>query len=1407
MLKKSVSLLLVLLTVTGLFTIVPVTPSAAETESIYKLYDIGKTWEDAEKYCESVGGHLVCITSKEEQEKVAVLLSSGKRNCYWLGGQKVDRKWKWVSGEEFSYTNWASGQPDNYSTYTEDALMMYRNRNPGASSPLGSWNDLKSDGTCVGQEFFGLNNFGFICEWDRIPTSVSVSRSSLTLKIGGSYQLYPVILPSELSDLEVIWSTSDYKVATVTDGKVEATGVGTAYVYCKTLDGQYGVCKITVEPITVDGVELDETMLTLAEGEAWNLTATVRPSTAGDKTVYWSSDDPSIASVYGGRISAKKAGVTTVRATASTGKSASCKVIVTPHDEITDDYILEQVRKYASVNPVVTYNSYISGLDVSNDVKLKMLNELYKNLGFTDAQEGINYFRETDSYRNDYNFLTDNDVYCAYNFYYWLNNTKDGKRAKLVLAGDGLIFNSELTSYLDISTYTEDNYPGIKKCKEFLKQFLLVELPKVEALSYSKKIGKAMRNTLKLNKIVANDVAGTYNFDDIISNLEKATTDADRAKWSKMYSEEVRKYADTNNLKSVTFWGKDIADAAGYAGAVINFADATAEDIAQMLDLSNEINIYRENIDFLENIYNCPKISKDMRRAAKYLIDEIDSGYLNKVKSLLSNVFTLEKDILSVNTNIWKEAFGGVGGTIGSILSTIKIATVIDNILVGTDDYVKNAAYVQGCAEIAVLYSEILKQDRDTFNKKSTVSNAWKFYRDYNLLWELRHYGENRYIELNEIKTILGKAATDEYILQRAVVYDNVKLLEEKKFEYAQNYPVPGYQKYASKMVVNCPVNVSVYDEDGNLITVLRDGKESDFNCRYGRFSVMKQSSTGEYVKVLAFSNKDEWLTVKIDGTDDGFADIKFCKANGSVYSESGIPVKRGTLIESYSVLSGFDYDYNGNGLSVKYHSQYPVNPKSRVTSVDSSEPGEIELEVGDSKTIPVTVSPNSAFCADLVWISGNEDVVSAEGGVLKAIAEGTADVCVRSLDNDEARLSFKVTVLPSDDTEGGEKLLDSAEYPSLRYRLLSDGTAELAEYIGNISALVLPAKIDGYTVSSIGREFARYNKYLVSVTIPEGIKTIGAGAFQDCDNISKITFPDSVEKITGGIFGDTAYSKNEANWENGGLYLKHCLIEVKEKYEGVYNVKPGTTCIAGYAFYSCDYLTDAVIPETVKYIGPGTFGYCMSLTAVPKLPKTITEIGEKMFLYCKSITKITIPGQIVRLGDRAFEDCYSMESIVIPEGVKYLGTDLFRGCSKLTTLTIPKSVETIGDYAFGYGYKYVLDSTGHSSRQTIKYDRTIYGYTGSAAEQYAEKNEIEFIALDGLAVGDVSGDGEVNGADAGILSRYASGWAGYESRIKSMAAADINGDGTVNGADAGILSRYTSGWKNYDKYFNSRSN
>ena len=132
----------------------------------YQIFDEGLDWYDAQSFCENEGGHLVTIGSEGEQRFVEALLAQGEKNSYWIGGRKKvgSGKLYWVDDTPFEYTNWAEEQPDHIS---ELALMIYRRSNPmSPGTEFGKWNDLAADGKFKTEEFFGLENFGFICEWD-----------------------------------------------------------------------------------------------------------------------------------------------------------------------------------------------------------------------------------------------------------------------------------------------------------------------------------------------------------------------------------------------------------------------------------------------------------------------------------------------------------------------------------------------------------------------------------------------------------------------------------------------------------------------------------------------------------------------------------------------------------------------------------------------------------------------------------------------------------------------------------------------------------------------------------------------------------------------------------------------------------------------------------------------------------------------------------------------------------------------------------------------------------------------------------------------------------------------------------------------------------------------------------------
>lgn len=103
------------------------------------------TWKEAKEKAGSLGGYLVCITSKDEND---VILKVVKNREVWIGGtdEIKEGSFKWVSGEQFSYSNFEVGEPNNHNG--GEHYLTFR---------TGFWNDNRID------KYSG----GFIVEWDK----------------------------------------------------------------------------------------------------------------------------------------------------------------------------------------------------------------------------------------------------------------------------------------------------------------------------------------------------------------------------------------------------------------------------------------------------------------------------------------------------------------------------------------------------------------------------------------------------------------------------------------------------------------------------------------------------------------------------------------------------------------------------------------------------------------------------------------------------------------------------------------------------------------------------------------------------------------------------------------------------------------------------------------------------------------------------------------------------------------------------------------------------------------------------------------------------------------------------------------------------------------------------------------
>ena len=191
-----------------------------------------------------------------------------------------------------------------------------------------------------------------------------------------------------------------------------------------------------------------------------------------------------------------------------------------------------------------------------------------------------------------------------------------------------------------------------------------------------------------------------------------------------------------------------------------------------------------------------------------------------------------------------------------------------------------------------------------------------------------------------------------------------------------------------------------------------------------------------------------------------------------------------------------------------------------------------------------------------------------------------------------------------------------------LTYELIDDNTHyEVSGYTGEPDNVVIPSTYDGKPVTSIGDRAFQHSD-LTSITIPDGVTSIGQAAFSDCIRLTSIVIPDSVTSIGQG------------------------------------------------AFYFCGNLTSIVIPDSVTSIGQGAFSNCIRLTSIT-IPDSVTSIEQSAFKYCSSLTSITIPDSVEEIGSEAFYYCSNLTSVTIPDGVTSIGYNAFRGCSSLKEITL----------------------------------------------------------------------------------------------------------------------------------------
>lgn len=239
--------------------------------------------------------------------------------------------------------------------------------------------------------------------------------------------------------------------------------------------------------------------------------------------------------------------------------------------------------------------------------------------------------------------------------------------------------------------------------------------------------------------------------------------------------------------------------------------------------------------------------------------------------------------------------------------------------------------------------------------------------------------------------------------------------------------------------------------------------------------------------------------------------------------------------------------------------------------------------------------------------------------------------------------------------------------------------TGTITKYNGTDTVVVIPSKINGVTVTTIGTD-AFLGLNITSVTIPANVTEIGSNAFADCTNLTSVNYEGDWSNLT--IQSGNPAVQDAANEQLFDFkFILNNTAVIVIRYKGTaadvtipsrYKGKP-VTVIDPVAFYNNSAVTSVTIPDSVTAIPDYAFGYCSQLTNI-SIPNSVTFIGFSAFNSCTSLKSITLPSSLSTIQSYAFYNCENLKTIRIPVSVTSIGNYAFDVCPSLMTVTYPGS-------------------------------------------------------------------------------------------------------------------------------------
>lgn len=404
-------------------------------------------------------------------------------------------------------------------------------------------------------------------------------------------------------------------------------------------------------------------------------------------------------------------------------------------------------------------------------------------------------------------------------------------------------------------------------------------------------------------------------------------------------------------------------------------------------------------------------------------------------------------------------------------------------------------------------------------------------------------------------------------------------------------------------------------------------------------------------------------------------------------------------------------------------------------------------VAINTELTLEATVAPEAATNQTIVWSVKNANGTGAtiNGAILRATTVGKATILATvknglaegSAPESDYTKEFSITVMDpatlqvtfDDNRKGGISLTDNEMKIAVDEALRLSGKKK--ENITTIQITGLAPEITGYnweylirlyrtdsdwiklntlnltgmnSLLTVGMDPTHYlaAANLVTVQLPDSLRSIGARAFDQCNNLSNINLPSGLESI-----GDYAF------WCADSLALTSLPDGLKTVGEYAFircplkltKLPDGLKVIGAYAFSDCSGLTLTELPGELTTLGAYAFSNCAGLTSMT-LPASLTSLWSGPFAFCTNITAFhvakenpkyesqdgvvynkgktllcfspaagldgtfTVPDTVTDIAYYGFASCADLTSIILPEGLTRIRFRAFYDCENLTTLT-----------------------------------------------------------------------------------------------------------------------------------------